>query len=219
MSRPIRLLALVLTMGLPLAMGCVHNKQKGPETKINPQFVVAVAPFTVAQAPYELLGGQLRDNSTPPKADAVLELDFIMTESLHVTPESNLIPPGKVKDCLESTRRGGEMNRMATIKFWQAVGQCQDAKFILAPIVSHWKQREGSPAGSSSPAWVTLDMYLVNVKTGQVANHFHYDYQQQALTDNFLEVDKFFKRHGQWVRAEDLAREGIAKGLKELGLQ
>ena len=58
----------------------------------------------------------------------------------------------------------------------------------------------------------------MNVKTGGLANHFHYDYQQQALTDNFLELNQFLKRKGQWVTAADLAREGIAKGLKELGL-
>jgi hypothetical protein len=220
MSRPIRLLAVVLAVSLALATGCKYNTSKSPETaKMNPQFSVAVAPFSVAHESYELLTGYMQEKLTPPKADAVMDLDAIMTESLHVTPESNIIPPAKVKDCLDGTRRPGEASRQAILKFWQTVGQCQDAKFILVPVVSHWKEREGSPAGSTSPAWVILDLYLVNVKTGQLANHFHYDYQQQALTDNFLEVDKFLKRHGQWVRAEDLAREGIVKGLKELGLQ
>lgn len=49
-------------------------------------------------------------------------------------------------------------------------------------------------------------------------NHFHYDYQQQALSDNILELDKFLKRKGQWVTASDLAGEAIAKGVKDLGL-
>lgn len=219
MTRPIRLAAALLVAFSILAVGCKAplNKQQ-PETKLNPRFTVAVAPFTVPHEPYELLAGYLPANATPPKGDTQPDLDTMLAQTLNATPERNIILPSKARPCLDSVRRDQEGSRLASLKYWQAVGKCLEADYVLVPMIVHWSERQGSAAGSTSPAWIILDMYLVNVKTGGLANHFHYDYQQQALTANFLELDQFLKRKGQWVTASDLAREAIAKGVKELGL-
>lgn len=212
-----RSLLVLLALLLCLGVAC-QRRTAQVDNKINPQFVVAVAPFTVAADPWQLLSGYLPENTVPPKADALDDLDAIMAKSLKITPERNIIIGNKMASCLEGARKPEEFNRMATLKYWQDVGKCAQAQYLLVPIAVHWKERQGSAAGSTSPAWVILDIYLVNVKNGGVVNHFHYDYQQKALTDNILEADKFFKRKGQWVTAADLAAEGIDKALKEFGL-
>jgi hypothetical protein len=212
-----RAIIVVLALSVVFASACQRRKPQ-TEPKMNPQFSVAVAPFTVAHEPWELLSGYMPERVVAPKADSLMELDSIMASALKITPERNIVAGSKARACAESVRRSSEASRLATLKYWQEVGKCLDAQYLLVPVVVHWKEREGSAAGSTSPAWVILDLYLINVKTGGVANHFHYDYQQQALTDNILEMDKFFKRKGQWVTAEDLAREGIEKGIKEFGL-
>lgn len=219
MTRPIRLAAALLTLTMILAVGCKAplNRQQ-PETKLNPRFTVAVAPFTVPRESSELLAGYLPPNAVPPKGDAQLDLDAMLAQALNATPDRNIILSARTRTCVESARRDSDGTRLATLKYWQAVGKCMEADFILVPMIVHWSERQGSAAGSTSPAWIILDLYLVNVKTGALANHFHYDYQQQALTANFLEVDQFLKRKGQWVTASDLAKEAMAKGVKELGL-
>jgi hypothetical protein len=217
MTRPLRLAAAILAVTMALAMGCKPTAQQ-PETKMNPRFTVAVAPFTVAHEPSDLLAGYLPPNATPPKGDTQADLDAILTQVLNATPDRNIITAGRTKVCAESTRRDPEGSRLATITYWQNVGKCMDANFILVPMIVHWSERQGSAAGSTSPAWIVMDLYLVNVKTGGLVNHFHYDYQQQALTDNFLDLGQFLKRRGQWVTASDLAREALAKGVKEFGL-
>ena len=213
-----RSILLLAALCLVLVSACQHRAVTAEPAKMNPQFTVAVAPFTVAHESWELLAGYMPERVTPPKADALLDLDAAMAKALHVGPESNVIVGGRVKACVESVHRAPEASRMASLMHWQEVGKCMDAQYLLVPVVVNWKEREGSAVGSTSPAWVVLDLYLINVKTGGLINHFHYDYQQQSLSDNILDMDKFFKRRGQWVTALDLASEGIEKGLKEFGL-
>lgn len=217
MTTSLRLGILALALVLMTATGCKH-RSASPETKMNPQFVVAVAPFTVPGAASDLLAGYLPDRAVEPLPDALIDMDAILAQALHVGPDRNFIPAIKTKPCMDSTRKGADNTRLATIKYWQAVGKCMDAQFILVPMAVSFSERQGSAAGSTKPAWVVLDLYLVNVKTGGLVNHFHFDCQQQALSDNILELDKFLKRKGQWVTAAELAKEGIIKGVKELGL-
>lgn len=217
MTTSLRLGVLALALVLATAMGCKH-RSASPETKMSPQFVVAVAPFSVPRGPADLLAGYIPDRTVEPLPDALTDMDALLAQALHVGPDRNIISASRTKPCKDSTRREGDNTRLSTIKYWQAVGKCANAQFILVPMAVNYSERQGSAAGSTKPAWVVLDLYLVNVKTGGLVNHFHYDYQQQALSDNILEIDKFLKRKGQWVTAAELAKEGIIKGVKELGL-
>ncbi len=212
-----RTIVILLALSVILVTACKRRPAQ-VDTKMNPQFTVAVAPFSVPGEPWDLLTGYLPEQVSKPGPEAVDSLDDILIKAMKVAPERNVIAGTKVESCVKGVHRAPEANRLASLKYWQDVGKCLDAQYILVPMAIHWKERDGSAAGSTSPAWVILDLYLVNVKTGGLVNHFHYDYQQKALTDNILEADKFFKRRGQWVTASDLAREGIEKGLKEFGL-
>ncbi|MFZ5427455.1 MAG: hypothetical protein ACOZEN_10795 [Thermodesulfobacteriota bacterium] len=212
-----RTIVILLALSVVLVSAC-QRRPAQVDAKMNPQFTVAVAPFTVPGEPWDLLSGYLPERVSKPGPEALDSLDDILVKAMKIAPERNIIAGSKVESCVKGVRRAPDANRLATLKYWQEVGKCLDVQYLLVPMAVHWKDREGSAAGSTSPAWVILDIYLVNVKTGGLVNHFHYDYQQKALTDNILEADKFFKRRGQWVTASDLAREGIEKGLKEFGL-
>ena len=45
-----------------------------------------------------------------------------------------------------------------------------------------------------------------------------FEEQQEGLVDNLLNVGTFFKRHGQWVTAEELSEDGMRKAVKDMGL-
>lgn len=212
-----RFLLVLLAISLVFSAGCKRRPAQ-VDNKINPQFTVGVAPFAVAHEPWELIAGYMPEKTSAPKADSLDDVNAALLQVMNVTPERNVVSGAKAKACVESVRRSPEANRMATLKYWQEVGKCMDAQYILVPMVVHWKERQGSAAGSHSPAWVILDFFLINVKTGGVS-HYHYDYAQKALADNLLEAGDFLKRKGQWVTAADLAREGMAKAIKEFGLQ
>ena len=212
-----RSLILVMAMVLLAATGCKY-RQKNVDTKMSPRMSLAVAPFTVPKEPFDLLSGYLPERVNTPAPENLAEMDYQLSQALNATPDRTLAGAAKVKACMETVKRPDAPSRLGTLQYWQAVGKCLDAQYLLIPMASNWSEREGSAAGSTKPAWVILDMYLLNVKTGGLVNHFHYDYQQQALADNILDAGKFLQRHGQWVTASVLAKEAIEAGLKELGL-
>ena len=212
-----RSLILVFALVLLAATGCKHRQQP-VETKMSPLMSVAVAPFTVPKEPFDLLAGYLPERVNAPAPENLAEMDYLLSQALKATPDRNLTGASKVKLCMDSTKRPAVPSRLGTLQYWQAVGKCLDVQYLLIPMAENWSEREGSAAGSTRPAWIILDMYLLNVKTGGLVNHFHYDYQQQALADNILDAPKFFKRHAQWITAGELAKEALEQGLKELGL-
>ncbi len=216
MNRYLRL-SLVVALVLVAAAGCRY-RQQSPESKMSPQMRLAVAPFTVPKEPFDLLAGYLPERVSNPAPETLAEMDYMLSQSLNAKPDRSLIGAPKVKICMDSTKRPETASRLGTLQYWQAVGKCLDVQYLLIPMSVHWSERQGSAAGSTSPAWVIMDLYLLNVKTGGLVNHFHYDYQQQALADNILDAGKFLKRHGQWVTASALAKEAMDQGLKELGL-
>ena len=95
---------------------------------------------------------------------------------------------------------------------------CAGADYVLVPLALYWRDRDGSAAGATKPASVDLSLYLIDVRTGGVVKHFHFEETQKALADNLLEAGKFVARHGRWLTAQELAYEGLAKGVRELGL-
>lgn len=213
-----RSILLLLVLAVVLASACQRRPAKTEPYTMSPQFSVAVAPFTVAREPWNLLAGYLPERVSPPMPEEMARLDQSLWRLMNAKPERSVVPASQVKPCMHSAQRPSESTRLASLKYWQEVGKCAGAQFLVVPMMVHWKERQGSAAGSTSPAWVIMDVYMVNVKTGGLVNHYHYDYQQKALTDNLLEAGQFFKRHGQWVTAEDLANEGLVQALKEFGL-
>ena len=79
-------------------------------------------------------------------------------------------------------------------------------------------ERDGGEAGVVKPAAIVMDMFLINVQSGTLLGRSHYDEIQAPLAANLLESGKFFSRGGKWVLATELAKEGMQKAVKELGL-
>ena len=89
---------------------------------------------------------------------------------------------------------------------------------ILVPQVTEWRELEGSGMGAETPASVTMDFYLIDVKRQQLVGRYHFEETQQNLTDNLLNINKFVNRGGKWVDALTLASEGMRQAVEELGL-
>jgi len=192
-----------------------------PANTLDPRLSLAVAPFSGASDQRQLLAGNMPQNNVIPEPDTLASLDAILQTALKPRPdrpERTIRAAGTVGSCINFVHRGLVPTRAENLRYWQQVGQCAKTQLLLVPVVLNWKDRSGSAGGTSDPAWVVLDLNLIDVATGTVLNRFHYDYQQRPLSDNLLEVGSFVRRRGQWVSAMDLAREGIERGVRELGL-
>ncbi|GHV55345.1 hypothetical protein FACS1894206_09640 [Deltaproteobacteria bacterium] len=58
----------------------------------------------------------------------------------------------------------------------------------------------------------------MDIKNATLTSRSHFDETQAALADNLLDAGKFFARGGKWITATELAREGMVKAVKDLGL-
>jgi hypothetical protein len=176
----------------------------------------AVAPFTSPATDADLLSGYLPSSRSVPEV-AVVHLDAALAEEV-AGSKQNIAPAKMTAECARTAARGDESGRLATMRYWQNVGKCAGADFVLVPMVLNWREREGSEMGATRPASVDLTLTLVDVRTGGIVKHYHFDETQQSLSSNILEAQKFVSRNGRWVTAMELAQEGLRQGLKELGL-
>jgi hypothetical protein len=120
--------------------------------------------------------------------------------------------------CAKSAPHGDESGRLGTMRYWQNVGKCAGADFVVVPMLIDWQERVGSEVGSTNPASVNLILALIDVRTGGIVKLYHFDETQQALSANILDAHKFVARNGRWLSAMELAQEGLKQGIAELGL-
>ncbi len=120
-----------------------------------------------------------------------------------------------VRQCEEIILSKGA--RLRGIEKWCEIGKCVPVRYLLVPELKRWRERKGSKWGVVEPSMVEFFFYLIDVKKKEVIRVFHFNKEQKALSENILEIKKFFKRKG-WITAKELFTEGVIKGLKELGL-
>lgn len=184
---------------------------------ISQSYRVSVAPFTQPLNPGQLITGQIPEEQGQIPQDALLALDMDLREALMTRTSRNFffIPRQNLHKELEyshATVQPGALSR------WIAYGKRHDAQLLLVPMVLDWHEREGSQAGVTKSAHARVEFFLLNIGAGSVQERSVYEEKQVGLIDNLLTVADFVKRRGQWVTARDLAKEGILKAVKELGL-
>lgn len=183
-----------------------------------PTGVLAVAGFTNPTRDSQLLAGYLEEPGKPVAPEVLSDLDSILVDTLASHAVFDYIKPHVVGQCQSVVvfEEGG-LPRMSAWKYWLGVAKCIPADYLLVPQVVYWKERVGSTSGSTSPASVILEFYLIDVKNERL-NRVRFDETQVALSENLLTAGKFASRGGKWITATQLAAEGIEAKLLELGL-
>lgn len=194
------------------ALGC----QRGTGPQEGPTGRLAVAGFMQPRVAGELLGGYIPENAGTIPSKVLTQLDSAMTQELEASRRLAL-GPSAVRQCSE-TVLSHQSGSGSAFDRWLAVGRCMDVEWLIIPQVTYWRERDGSDISVREPASVTLALYLLDVKNESFVRRYRFEETQQPLTSNFLETGKFFDRGGKWITALELAREGIAEGLKEFGL-
>ncbi|WP_034642419.1 hypothetical protein [Desulfovibrio inopinatus] len=200
-------------------VGCKRRQQNSPtenESAVS-QFTFGVAPFTVATSNEDLLAGTMPSQIFPVDPKLLPQLDDAMQTRMAATKKHTISELTMVK-CLAATPAPTTRLKQALRDYYAHVGQCASVDYVIVPQILSARERVGSPIGASVPAYIALNMYVVDVNTGDLVKYVHFEEEQQALADDILKAGAFFERGGKWLTASELASFGIQKGLKELGL-
>jgi hypothetical protein len=63
---------------------------------------------------------------------------------------------------------------------------------------------------------VIFELHFIDVKRPGVAWSGYYAETQKSLSENLLDVGRFFKRGSKWTTAEEMAGVGLAELLDEM---
>lgn len=203
---------LLATVTLLLAIGGCAKKRAGITPP--PAVTIGIAGFYQPTSTNEMLAGYMPEGT--PKVDSKIfpQLDSDFEDILRASTNRDYYGTDRSYKCIRDNRGNGQ----TAYAFWMSVGKCMNVDLLLVPQVHAWQERQGSEMGAELPAAVVMDFFLLDVKNQSLISRSRYDERQKALAQNILDMGKFIDRGGKWVTAHELAREGMKKAIKEMGL-
>lgn len=97
-----------------------------------------------------------------------------------------------------------------------ALGIAVSADAVIYGKVEKYKERVGVDYAAASPAAVSFTLYFLDMNTRQVVWTAQFEKTQKALTENVLDLVGFFQNQGRWVRAHEIAMEGVQEAVADL---
>lgn len=205
----------VLVAAFLLLASCARPVHQG----VRPTGSLAVSDFTNPVYTWELMAGYLPREGVKVDPLVLDKLNDILINTLMTHGVTDYLSLNQTRQCRDIKNYQDQVSsRTTAVKYWVSVGQCSGADYLLVPQLLYWRERQGQEMGVESPASVMIDLYLIDVKEGRIAQRFHYEETQKDLSANLLDLPRFFERKAKWVTAGQLAGEGLDEGLKALGL-
>jgi hypothetical protein len=123
-------------------------------------------------------------------------------------PLSYTLVPG---DDVESILSGMDSDKKMSSELdrYVRLGKQKGVDAVLVGHIFRYTERLGNRYSIQSPASVAFDLHLIRIRDEQIVWLGHFDETQQALTDNLLKANSFFKRGGTWITADELAFSGL----------
>jgi len=202
-------------LGLGIALGCSLEPESLRVQKsgnLQGKRIKTIAILPVESAPSQepasdQAGG--RPNTGSSEVDSGALLTDMLYSEMRRKPRWTLIPQGLIQ---EASGRGHEIDPDKA----REIGKRVNADAVLFGRVSRYRERSGRGWGSDRPASVAFNLFLLETATGKNVWSARFDETQQALSDNLLNLGKFFKRKTRFVRADELALEGVTNAVADL---
>ena len=87
---------------------------------------------------------------------------------------------------------------------------------VIYGALNRYRERVGYDYAAQTPAAVAFTLHYLDGNSKQVVWTAKFAKQQQALTENILDLPNFIQRGARWVRAHDIAAEGVQESLDNL---
>jgi len=96
------------------------------------------------------------------------------------------------------------------------VGHALSVDGVLYGMVERYREREGLDYAAASPASVAFTLKFVDMKTKQIVWTAKFAKAQKALSQNVFELANFVQHEGRWVRAHEIAQDGVTLAVNNL---
>lgn len=180
---------------------------------------LGVAYFTQPEEPSDMLAGYTVENLPRLEEKYLNELDALLGSVLAAESKNSFHSRDSAARCAAKVgEQEGRGNNQAALRTWASIGRCMGVDLLIVPQIYEYRERDGGSFGVVTPARVVMDIFVLDARNESLISRSRFDETQSDLTSNLLEAGKFFKRKGQWITARDLAREGMVKAVKDLGL-
>jgi TolB-like protein len=97
-----------------------------------------------------------------------------------------------------------------------ALGKKLAADGVLYGTVNKYRERVGFEYSAQTPAAVAFTLNFVDEHSGQIVWTAKYSREQKALAENVFDLPTFIANKGRWVRAHDVAQEGVNASIANL---
>jgi len=122
----------------------------------------------------------------------------------------NLVPADHTKGVL-TTLISREQIKKSDHELSIETGRALNADAVMVGHIFRFIDRIGNNYSVESPASVAFDLNLINVADGRTLWNGKFDETQQALSENILQFESFFKRRGTWITAREMAMAGLSE--------
>ena len=206
---------IICLLGLFVIAGC--SKAKAPAQL--PPLAMGLAMFTQPTNTGDLLAGYIPSDQFKVSPETLDQLDADFDKLLRTETRRVYTKGAAARQCYEIVTAQRSEKPLNALKFWNQVGICMKTDVLIIPQVIDWTPREGGQMGAFQSAGVNMDFYALRVDVEEPSiSRFHFEETQESLSNNLLNVKKWFQRKGQWITAEELAEEGMRQAITELGL-
>ena len=96
------------------------------------------------------------------------------------------------------------------------LGRKVAADGVIYGAVTRYRERVGFEYAVQTPAAVAFTLYFVDENTKQVVWTGKFAREQKTLSQNVLDLPNFLENRARWVRAHDIAAQGIQGALDDL---
>jgi len=195
-------------LALALSLGCAENIVQVRESAAGSgQGLVlkrvAVAPFRAAP----------RAGQAALRADAASLVAGYVADGL-AGRGIDVVPASDVAQAL-GPAEGGAQPRSVT----QIAGERFGADAVVIGTLYRFRERTGEALGSTHPASVGYEVKIFSTAGGKLLWSGVFDHTQVALGENALTAAQYPGGGTHWMSAEELARWGATKLVRELPLQ
>jgi len=96
------------------------------------------------------------------------------------------------------------------------VGHALSVNGVLYGMLERYREREGLDYAAASPASVAFTLKFVDMNTKQIVWTAKFAKSQKALSQNVFEVANFVQHQARWVRAHEIAQDGVTQAVANL---